>query len=127
MMNDVLYTSIAGINFRATDRDVGQILGYTQPNPVEADPEAIGCFLQDGRMIGFIPKNRQEDYREFEKEGANHERQCLFAGNIKKVNRRDGSSFYSGNIALVKGPNLKELLEAHYQDNFDLYGGQKPS
>jgi hypothetical protein len=125
-MEDVLYISVAGINFRASDEDVGPILGYTKPNPVEVDPEAEGVFLQSGKLIGFIPVRRRDEFNEFKKEAQNNEGACLFSGNIKKVQKRDGS-YYIGNIALVKGEAMKTLLQAHYNENFDLYGQNKPS
>ena len=123
-MNDILYFNIAGINFHATGEDVGNILGYTQPHPVEADPGAIGCFLQTGKLVGFIPKARQEEYKQFAKDGANEENQCLFSGNIKRVRKRDGSTFFVGNIALAKGDKLGKILENHYTKDFNIYNGQ---
>lgn len=125
-MEDVFYVSIAGINYKATDEDVGPILGYTQSNPVDVDPDAEGVFLKDGRLIGFIPVKRRAEFLEFKKEAQNKKGQCLFSGNIKKATNWEGSSFFVGNIAIVKGEHLKTLLEAHYDGNFDLFGGDKP-
>lgn len=126
-MEDVFYVSVAGINFRVTDENVGPILGYTQSNPVDADPEAEGVFLKDGKLIGFIPLKRKSEFLEFKKEAQNKSGQCLFSGNIKKITSWNGSSYFVGNIALVKGPELKTLLEAHYNGNFNLFGGKNPT
>ena len=125
-MEDVFYVSVAGINYKATNKDVGPILGYTQSNPVDADPEAEGVFLKDGRLIGFIPVKRRKEFLEFKKEAQNKQGQCLFSGNIKKANDWNGKSYFVGNIAIVKGENLKTLLEAHYDGDFNLFGGEKP-
>jgi hypothetical protein len=126
MMDDVLYVSVAGINFRASDEDVGPILGYTKANPVDVDPEAEGVFLQSGKLIGFIPVRRREEFKEFKKEAQNSEGACLFSGNIKKIQKKDGS-YYIGNIALVKGDAMKTLLQAHYNGDFDLFGQKRPT
>jgi hypothetical protein len=126
MNNDVFYVSVAGINYRATEEDVGPILGYTKSYPVEADPEAEGVFLKNGKLIGFIPVKRKKEYLEFKKEAQNKEGQCLFSGNIKKATNWNGESYFVGNIAIVRGEGIKELLEAHYNADFNLFGGKTP-
>jgi hypothetical protein len=125
MIEDVFFCTIAGLNFRATDEMLGGILGYTEPTPVDVDKNAIGCYLQDGTLIGFIPVKRRDEYLVFEKESSNDKRQCLFAGNIKKA-KKQGDNFYIGNIAIVKGDNMEELLKKYYNTDFNLYGGTKP-
>ena len=126
-MSEVFYTSIAGINFYANENDVGPITGYSNPNPVEKDPEAIGLYLKDGRLIGFIPANRKQEFSEFAKD-LDSENQCLFSGNIKKVVKRS-DKYFVGNIALVKSDSLEDLrktLEKNYSTDLDLYGGKNP-
>lgn len=129
--NDVMYTQIAGINFRkeTAEKNLGSFLGYAEPYPVDADPEAIGCFSTNGELIGFIPRTRKNDFMEFAQEGTNEEGKVLFAGNIKKIIRggQDQDYFFTANVALVKGPKTKDLLKMYYEEDFDLYGKNNPA
>jgi hypothetical protein len=57
--------SIAGAQYHNTRKNIGAFLGTVQPDPGnEHDPNAIAIY--DGkRLVGFIPRAEQADFREW--------------------------------------------------------------
>lgn len=59
-------TRIAGAQYRNTSADVGAFLGFVKPDPNnEHDPNAIGIYNNEGKLLGYIPKDDLPDYREW--------------------------------------------------------------
>ena len=59
-------TRIAGVQYRNTSADVGAFLGFVKPDPNnEHDPNAIGIYNNEGKLLGYIPKDDLPDYREW--------------------------------------------------------------
>lgn len=59
------FCSIAGAQYRNTRKNIGAFLGTVRPDPDnEYDPNAIAIY--DGkRLVGFIPRAEQADFREW--------------------------------------------------------------
>ena len=59
-------TRIAGVQYRNTTADVGAFLGFVKHDPNnEHDPNAIGIYNNEGKLLGYIPKDDLPDYREW--------------------------------------------------------------
>ena len=119
----IFYTSIAGINFRCTDDDLGPVIGYVQKDPEnQYNPNAIGVYRVNGSLLGYIPDSKLEKFYKF-KEGFD---QLVFAGNIKKLRGyNDNKEYYVGNIAIIKSQDEQELtrlIDENLFENFNLYG-----
>lgn len=60
------YTYIAGINFRCNARDEGGFLGYAAPEPDnEYDRNAVAVYRNDGKLLGYIPKKENKEFKEW--------------------------------------------------------------
>jgi hypothetical protein len=52
------HTKIAGVQYRCDHQDVGGFLGYIQHDPTNShDPNAIAIYRNDGKHLGYIPKD----------------------------------------------------------------------
>lgn len=127
-MNDkkLFLTSIAGINFRATESDCGPIIGYVERDEKnEHDPRAVGVYRPNGDIIGYIPSKDLDSFYEFKGEGFD---KMVYSGNIKAVERY-GKSFLVGNIAIIRSEDEEELsnLVNNYlfDESFNLYGSRQ--
>lgn len=60
------YTSIAGVAFRNTADDIGGFLGYVCSDPSNSyDKNAIAIYRNDNKLLGYIPKEKQKEFREW--------------------------------------------------------------
>lgn len=58
------YTRIAGVKYNTSYADVGGFLGYVRSEPDNKhDPNAIGIYRNDHKLIGHIAKVELEDFR----------------------------------------------------------------
>ena len=119
----IFMTSIAGINFRATEDDCGPILGYVERDLTnEYDPRAVGVYRPNGELLGFVSSKDLDAFYEFKGEGFD---KMVYTGNIKCA-KRGGKSFFIGNIAIIRSENEEELSEIAnkylFDENFNLYG-----
>lgn len=57
---------IAGVQYRNDAQDIGGFLGYvcSEPNNPH-DKNAIAIYRNDGKLIGYIPKDEIKDFREW--------------------------------------------------------------
>lgn len=57
-------TSIAGVQYRCDHQDVGGFLGYIKHEPTNPhDPNAIAIYRNDGKHLGYIPKDETNALR----------------------------------------------------------------
>ena len=60
------YTKIAGVQYRNDVQDIGGFLGYVCSEPTNPhDKNAIAIYRNDGKLIGYIPKDETKDFREW--------------------------------------------------------------
>ncbi len=60
------FTRVAGVQYRNTKRDVGGFLGCVRSEPNNKyDKNAIGIYRNDGKLLGYIPKDETGDFREW--------------------------------------------------------------
>lgn len=60
---------IAGVQYRNDKEDVGGFFGYVKLEPEnEFDPNAVAIYRNDGKLIGYIPKDMTREYREWTSE-----------------------------------------------------------
>ena len=118
----IFYTSVAGINFRCTPEDVGNVMGYVQRDPGnEYNPNAVGVYRINGSLLGYIAEKDLAEFYKFKGEGFD---QMAFSGNIKEVVRY-GKSFYVGDIAIIRSNDeeeLSELINKNFSEDLKLYG-----
>lgn len=58
------HTKIAGAHFRCSPQDVGGFLGYIKHEPTNKhDPNAIAIYRNDGKHLGYIPKDETSSFR----------------------------------------------------------------
>lgn len=59
-------TRIAGVQYRNTTADVGAFLGFVKPDILnEHDPNAVGIYNNEGKLLGYIPKDDLPNYRKW--------------------------------------------------------------
>lgn len=60
------FCKIAGVQYRNDVQDIGGFLGYvcSEPNNPH-DKNAIAIYRNDGKLIGYIPKDETKDFREW--------------------------------------------------------------
>lgn len=57
---------IAGVQYRNDARDIGGFLGYVCSEPTNShDKNAIAIYRNDGKHVGYIPKDETKDFREW--------------------------------------------------------------
>lgn len=60
------FCKIAGVQYRNGTQDVGGFLGYVRSEPTNPhDKKAIAIYRNDGKHIGYIPKDEIKDFREW--------------------------------------------------------------
>lgn len=60
------FCEIAGVQYRNGAQDVGGFLGYVRSEPTNPhDKNAIAIYRNDGKHIGYIPKDELKDFREW--------------------------------------------------------------
>ena len=60
------FCKIAGVQYRNDARDIGGFLGYVCSEPTNPhDKNAIAVYRNDGKLIGYIPKDEIKDFREW--------------------------------------------------------------
>lgn len=60
------FCKIAGVQYRNGIQDVGGFLGYVCSEPANPhDKNAIAIYRNDGKHIGYIPKDEIKDFREW--------------------------------------------------------------
>lgn len=60
------FCEIAGVQYRNGIQDVGGFLGYVCSEPTDPhDKNAIAIYRNDGKHIGYIPKDEIKDFREW--------------------------------------------------------------
>ena len=60
------YTKIAGAQYRNDARDIGGFLGYVCSEPNNPyDKNAVAIYRNDGKLLGYIPKDETKDFREW--------------------------------------------------------------
>lgn len=58
------HTKIAGVQYRCDHQDVGGFLGYLKHEPDNPhDPNAIAIYRNDGKHLGYIPKDETNALR----------------------------------------------------------------
>lgn len=124
--NKIFMTSVAGINFRATEDDCGPIIGYVERDlNNEYDPRAVGVYKPNGELLGFIASKNLDDFYKFKGEGFD---KMVYAGNIKS-SKRYGKTFFICDIAIIRSEDEEELSEIVnnflFNEEFNLYGKTK--
>lgn len=57
---------IAGVQYRNDAQDIGGFLGYVRSEPTNPhDKNAIAIYRNDGKHVGYIPKDETKDFREW--------------------------------------------------------------
>lgn len=57
---------IAGVQYRNDAQDIGGFLGYVCSEPTNPhDKNAIAIYRNDGKHVGYIPKDETKDFREW--------------------------------------------------------------
>ena len=57
---------IAGVQYRNDVQDIGGFLGYVRSEPTNPhDKNAIAIYRNDGKHVGYIPKDETKDFREW--------------------------------------------------------------
>lgn len=60
------FCEIAGVQYRNDVPDIGGFLGYVCSEPTNPhDKNAIAIYRNDGKLIGYIPKDEIKDFREW--------------------------------------------------------------
>lgn len=60
------FCKIAGVQYRNDAQDIGGFLGYVSSEPTNPhDKNAIAIYRNDGKRIGYIPKDEVKDFREW--------------------------------------------------------------
>ena len=60
------FCEIAGVQYRNDVQDIGGFLGYVCSEPTNPhDKNAIAIYRNDGKLIGYIPKDEIKDFREW--------------------------------------------------------------
>lgn len=60
------FCKIAGVQYRNDVQDIGGFLGYVCSEPANPhDKNAIAIYRNDGKLIGYIPKDEIKDFREW--------------------------------------------------------------
>lgn len=57
------YSKIAGLKHRCTEQDAGTYEGYTQAEDNPYDPNAIAIYTDEGKHVGYIPKEETGVFR----------------------------------------------------------------
>lgn len=74
------FCKIAGVQHRCDENDIGGFVGYVKPEPEnEYDKNAQAVYRNDGKKVGYIPRDEQPGYLAFS-EG----KRCVCVGFIKK-------------------------------------------
>ena len=64
--NGTYFTKIAGVKFRNGKKDIGGFLGYVCAEPDNPyDKNAIAVHRNDGKLVGYIPKDETRALREW--------------------------------------------------------------
>ena len=75
---------VTGLRYHCTVLDRGPIVGYVKPEPTNPhDSRAQAVFLNDGKLLGYIPRTQQDWYEEFNKQNV----VCPYVGEITMNNR----------------------------------------
>lgn len=92
--DEELYTNIAGVKYRCNEKDQGGFLGYTKSEPEnEHDPNAVAVYRNDGKMLGYIPTDRLDQYHQM---AQGKQLSCI--GFV-----RDGDYTLFGKVKIIKG------------------------
>lgn len=60
------FCKIAGVQYKNDAQDIGGFLGYVCSEPANPhDKNAIAIYRNDGKLIGYIPKDEIKDFREW--------------------------------------------------------------
>lgn len=60
------FCKIAGVQYKNDVQDIGGFLGYVCSEPANPhDKNAIAIYRNDGKLIGYIPKDEIKDFREW--------------------------------------------------------------
>lgn len=60
------FCKIAGAQYKNDAQDIGGFLGYVCSEPANPhDKNAIAIYRNDGKLIGYIPKDEIKDFREW--------------------------------------------------------------
>lgn len=67
------YTRIAGVQHNNSKEDIGGFLGYVSSDSGNAyDRNAIAIYRNDGKLVGFIPREEADKFREWSSEEGLH-------------------------------------------------------
>lgn len=62
------FCSIAGVSHHNNEDNIGGFIGYCMADPNNRyDKNAIGIYESGGRLVGYIPKDEQKDFRVWSK------------------------------------------------------------
>lgn len=62
------FCSIAGVSHHNDEDNIGGFIGYCMADPNNRyDKNAIGIYESGGRLVGYIPKGEQKDFRAWSK------------------------------------------------------------
>lgn len=96
-------TKIAGVTFHNDKSDVGAFLGYVRSDPNNPhDPNAIAIYRTDNKLVGYIPRYEQEEYRSW---SAKENLPC-----IGFINEGDEVDLY-GKVKIVDADKSTTTLE----------------
>lgn len=103
-INDTWTTNVAGANRRCTPNDVGGIVGYVEAEPTnDYNPNAMGVYLANGKLIGYIAERELEDYRAWSRT-----KKLPFVGYID-INTAKGFGVVASRIHIIV-PKSREFL-----------------
>lgn len=102
-MNNFVQFNVAGVNFRGDLSDyLGEFVGRIEAEPDnEYDPNAIRVVHQDGRHIGYVPKNMTKEVREFK------ELPCDCYCYVERRKDDDGERFYFSLCYVTEHPFIE--------------------
>lgn len=114
--DNVFETTVAGINYHATDKDLGTFIGMVVPIPENAvDHNAMGVVTSEGKFLGYIPKEDLKSYRKW-----SNAKCCNCVGFIDKFINEEGYFRLYARVRIMF-PYNQEFCQKETNDFLNLY------
>lgn len=115
-------TYIAGVGYHASEKDAGAFVGVVAPDPTNIyDKNAIAIYRNDTKLLGYIGKREQREYKEW-----SNRKTCPCVGYIKTGDYTNDNGLI-GRIKVIKPYNIeyvKNETKGYLKWALEQYGKQ---